>query len=130
MTTPSSIGTKVLASSFLVSGIIHLIKPAVFEPLLPKALPAHREINYASGVAEIACGVGLLTRARWAPVASAMLLFGIWSGNWQYAITVQNSSRASTPHKIAAWARVPMQLPLIRIALRAGHSAQPSLASD
>ena len=130
MTTHSPIGTKILAGSFLVSGIIHLIKPSVFEPLLPKALPAHREINYASGVSEIACGVGLLTRARWAPVASATLLFGIWAGNWQYAITVQNSSRASTPHKIAAWARVPMQLPLIRIALKARASAQPSLPSD
>lgn len=56
MTTPLPIGTKILAGSFLTSGIAHLVRPDLFEPLMPSALPAHREIIYASGVAEIVCG--------------------------------------------------------------------------
>lgn len=116
MTTPLPIGTKILAGSFLTSGIVHLVRPDLFEPLMPSALPAHREIIYASGVAEIVCGVGLLTRQRWAPIASATLLLAIWAGNWEYALKVQRSTRASTPHKVGAWLRVPMQVPMIRTA--------------
>ncbi len=116
MTTPLAIGTRILAGSFLTSGLVHLVRPAIFEPLLPRALPAHREIIYASGVAEIVCGVGLLTRQRWAPIASATLLVAVWAGNWEYALSVQRSERTSTAHKVGAWLRVPMQIPMIRTA--------------
>ncbi|MDA3022947.1 MAG: DoxX family protein [Actinomycetota bacterium] len=118
MTTHLPIGTKILAGSFLTSGIVHLVQPDAFEPLMPRGLPAHREIIYASGVAEIVCGVGLLTRQRWAPLASATLLLAVWVGNWEYAIKVQRSARTSTPHKVGAWLRVPIQVPMIRVALK------------
>ena len=32
------LGTKLLAGSFLVSGVVHLVRPQVFEPLIPPGL--------------------------------------------------------------------------------------------
>ena len=45
---------KVLVGAFLVSGTVHLVRPETFEPLMPEMVPAHREVIYASGVAELA----------------------------------------------------------------------------
>ena len=123
MTTQLPIGTKFLAGSFLTSGLVHLVRPAIFEPLMPRTLPAHREIIYASGVAEIVCGVGLLARQRWAPIASASWVVAVWVGNWEYALSVQRSERTSTAHKVGAWLRVPMQVPMIRAALKSRPEA-------
>lgn len=63
MTTSSSLprGARAVASAFVVSGIIHLVRPQVFEPLVPPVLPRRRELVYASGVAEIVCAAGLFT---------------------------------------------------------------------
>lgn len=109
-------GTMLVAGSFLASGAIHLARPQVFYPLIPDALGDKRAWTYASGVAEIACGIGLLTRQRWAPAATTAVLAGVWVGNWTYAIRVQQSSRTSTAHKAVAWARIPLQLPMMRAA--------------
>ena len=52
---------------FVASGAVHLVRPETFEPLMPQVVPAHREVIYASGVAELVCAAGLLhprTRRR------------------------------------------------------------------
>jgi len=112
----------VVVGAFLVSGTTHLVRPEVFEPLMPDWVPAHREVILASGVAEIACAVGMLlppTR-RLAGLASAALLVGVFPGNVTMALDVQRGR--STPFKAAAWARLPLQLPMIRGAWRAGRA--------
>src|SRR5690625_3691539 len=53
-------GPKIVTAAFLVSGVVHLVRPAVFEAIVPRALPHKRELVYASGLAELACAVGLL----------------------------------------------------------------------
>lgn len=45
---------------FVFTGILHFVKPRVYEAIMPDWLPAHRELVYASGVAEIAAGAALL----------------------------------------------------------------------
>ncbi|MFC5127966.1 hypothetical protein ACFPRL_33080 [Pseudoclavibacter helvolus] len=56
---------------FAISGVIHLVKPAVFEPIIPKPLRGKaRELVVASGVAELACAAGLL-RESTRPAAGA-----------------------------------------------------------
>jgi uncharacterized membrane protein len=107
-----------LTTGFAVSGLVHLIRPQVFEPIVPKALPAHRALVYASGVAELVCAAGLQRRSRWAPLASAALLLAVWPANGQHAVSVQRSGRAATWRKAAVWARLPLQVPMIRTALR------------
>ena len=118
MTTPLPAGTRLILGAFAVSGVVHLVRPGVFEPLVPPALPARRALVYVSGLAELACAYGLLSRRRWAPAASAALLTAVWPANGQYALDVQRSRRSSGAHKAIAWARLPLQLPMIRAARR------------
>ena len=43
---------------FVLAGIMHFVKPRMYEAIMPPWLPRHRELVYASGVAEIAGGAG------------------------------------------------------------------------
>ncbi|MCU0302081.1 MAG: hypothetical protein MUF35_10855, partial [Candidatus Nanopelagicales bacterium] len=65
-----------------------------------------------SGVAELVCAAGLLTRQPWAPAATTATLAVVWVGNLQMALDVQRSRRPGW-QKAAAWARMPLQLPLL-----------------
>jgi uncharacterized membrane protein len=108
-----------LAGIFTVSGVVHLVRPELYEPLMPSWVPAHREVIYGSGVAELICAAGLLhprTR-RAAGYASAALLVAVFPGNLKMA---DDSRRTrSTRFKVLAFGRLPLQLPMIRAALRA-----------
>ena len=112
---------RFLAVLFGVSGVIHLVRPRVYEPLMPSWVPAHREVILASGAAEIACAVGLAVPAtrRAAGWASVLLLLGVYPGNLKMAADALASD--STPLKVAALARLPLQVPMIRAALRAAR---------
>ena len=113
--------TTGLAVLFGVLGTLHFLKPLPFEQIVPRALPRKKELVYASGVAELACAVGLLhprTR-RVAGLASAGLLVAIFPANVQMAADLQR--KGSRPAQAIAWARLPLQLPLIRWALKAAR---------
>lgn len=121
MSAPLRRDAKIVIGAFLVSGTVHLVKPEVFEPLMPSWVPAHREVIVGSGVAEIACALGMLlprTR-RLAGLASAALLVGVYPGNVKMAVDA--SKTRNVPFKAAALARLPLQVPMIRGALRAGR---------
>ena len=108
-----------LVGIFGVSGVLHLTRPRLYEPLMPAWVPAHREVIYGSGVAELVCAGGLLhprTR-RVAGFASAALLVAIFPGNLKMADDARRSR--STRFKAIAFGRLPLQLPMIRAALRA-----------
>lgn len=112
-----------LAAVFATSGAIHLAKPEVYEPIMPKVVPAHREVILASGVAELGCAAGLLhprTRrsAGWASVA---LLLAVYPANFKMAADAQKGR--NTALKAGSLARLPMQLPMIRTAWRAARSS-------
>jgi uncharacterized membrane protein len=111
-----------LAGIFTVSGVVHLVRPWVFKPLMPSWVPAHREVIYASGVAELACAAGLVSprTRRVAGPASALLLVAVFPGNVKMAVDASRTPH--TAYKVAAFARLPLQLPMVRTALRAGRS--------
>jgi uncharacterized membrane protein len=117
-----------LAGLFLASGTMHFVKPAPFEAIVPKQLPSHGALVYASGAAEIACAVGLFiprTR-RVAGLVSAALLVAVFPAN--VTMTAQAKRRldrdpddlAKRGYLAATVARLPLQWPMIRTALRAG----------
>jgi uncharacterized membrane protein len=120
---------KVIGGIFAVSGVVHLVKPEVYEPLIPDWLPGAREIVLASGVAELACAAGLAhprTR-RAAGWASAALLVAVFPGNVQMAVDAMGTD--NTALKIGSVARLPLQVPLIWLAARAARSVSPSAGS-
>jgi uncharacterized membrane protein len=113
---------KVLAGILGVSGVIHLVRPETYEPIMPDVVPAHHEVILASGVVELLCSAGLLhprTRqlAGWASMA---LLLGVYPANIKMALDANESD--NTGFKAAAWGRLPLQLPMIRSAWKAAHS--------
>jgi uncharacterized membrane protein len=87
--------------------------------LVPAALPARDEIVLVSGIAELACAAGLLTQARWAGLASALLLVAVFPGNVAFAIDSASGPATSPLVVAAAWGRLPLQIALIWAALQA-----------
>jgi uncharacterized membrane protein len=115
---------KAVTGAFVVSGITHLVKPEVFEPLVPEQLPGgSRPWVVWSGVAELACAAGMLhPRTRKAAAyASAALLAGVLPGNVKMAADAQRGD--NTALKALTLARVPLQGPMIRGMLKAARAA-------
>lgn len=107
---------------FIFAGIMHFVIPRTYEAIMPEWLPAHRELVYASGVAEAASGAAMLhPRTRragmWAAVAT---LLAVFPANIHMAL---NPDRyPDVPGGAGAlWARLPLQALLIAWALAAGR---------
>ena len=125
-----------LAALFVGSGLVHLIRPDVYMPIMPPSLPYPAELILVSGVAEIAGGVGLLfppTR-RVARHGLIALLIAVFPANIQMAI---NGFASGAPSWILALllARLPLQPLLIWLVYRSGatvktHPAASRLSSD
>ncbi len=126
---PLGRGARGLVAAFAVSGTVHLVRPEVFEPIVPRALPARRALVVWSGVAELVCAAGLLVprTRRAAGIASAALLVAVYPANVQMAVdTVRSARRRTTTPRVAraalALARLPLQWPMVRWAATAGRS--------
>lgn len=111
-----------LGALFVGTGTLHLARPELFQSLVPAGLPAPDLIILASGVAELACAGGLLSGSRWAGPASALLLLAVFPGNVAFALTTGADPGASSLLVAAAWARLPVQVPLIWAALQSRPS--------
>jgi uncharacterized membrane protein len=112
--------TTGLAVLFGVLGTLHFVKPEPFVRIVPKVLPRKKELVYASGVAELACAAGLLhprTR-RLAGLAGAGLLVAVFPANVQMAADLRHAPPRT---RAIALGRLPLQLPLIRWALKAAR---------
>lgn len=115
---------KVVTGAFAVSGVVHLVKPEVFEPLIPEQLPGTKRAWVTwSGVAELACAAGLVVPAtrRPAALASAALLAGVFPGNVKMALDAQRSPNPVV--KGGTLARLPLQWPMIRSMLKVAREA-------
>lgn len=96
----------------LLAGLNHFLMPRVYEPLMPDYLPAHRQLIYASGVAEMLTGAGAMvpqTRryAGWLGVAT---LIGVFPANVHMA---QHPERFPGIPRWTMIVRLPMQLWMI-----------------
>jgi uncharacterized membrane protein len=110
-----------LGGFFLLAGSLHFLRPRPYVSIVPDALPRKREIVYASGIAELAGGAGVLappTRraAGWWLIAT---LIAIFPANVNMAV---NAPRYRAVPEPLLWARLPLQGLLIgwvwRAALR------------
>lgn len=115
----TALDTTALAALFATSGVAHFARPRPFERIVPRRLPHKRKLVYASGALELVCAAGLL-HARTRPAAgwlSAALLVGVFPANVQMAVSARRNS--STVFRAGTIVRLPLQLPMIRIAWRA-----------
>lgn len=83
---------------------------------MPPWLAFQTELIIVSGIAELVAVVGLLLKLRWAPVFTALVLLGVWPANWWFAIDSLGSGDVWLA--VAAWLRLPLQIPLIIWALK------------
>ena len=114
----------IMGGAFIGMGVLHFAKPAPFENIVPKALPRKKELVYASGVVEIVAGAMLLhprTR-RLGGLGAAGLLAGVFPANVQMTADALRSSRTPTWYKAGTVLRLPLQAPMIRIALKAARA--------
>ena len=108
-----------MACALAGMGMLHLAKPKPFDGLIPPELPGKpRTWTYASGVAELGVA-GLLAnpRTRRTGALSAVILFiGVFPGNIHMVRAWKR--KPVWPWKGIAWARLPLQLPMIGAAWR------------
>ena len=102
----------VLGVTFITTGALHFLRPRIYEAIMPRYLPAHRELVYASGVAEIAGGAGLLVPKTSKPAAWWLIatLVGVFPANVEMAVNAERFKRIPKP---LLYARLPLQGALI-----------------
>lgn len=107
---------------FALAGVLHFVRPEMYEAIMPEYLPAHRELVYASGVAEIAGGLGTLhpvtrTAGSWLSIAT---LVAVFPANVHMAINPERYE-GIPGGTVALYARLPLQALLIAWAYAAGR---------
>lgn len=111
---PEEAGRAILSVLFAGSGLMHLVTPRPYLSIMPAYLPSHEMLVAASGVAEIAGGLGLLippTRrvAGWGLIA---LLCAVFPANIEM-LRASMAEGASNWVLILLWLRLPLQPGLI-----------------
>lgn len=120
MTQRLGTGPLVLVSAMAVSGVVHLVRPRVFDAVVPRGLPGSaRGWVLVSGVAELACAAATV----WPPtravggLASAALMVAVFPGN------VQMARDARGPRaRVITLLRLPLQVPLVQWGLHAARA--------
>jgi uncharacterized membrane protein len=111
-----------LAVMFGASGLTHLVRPELFESIMPRVIPqrAHRWLIYLSGIAELICADGLRRQRRWAGTASAVVLAAVFPANVQMALDAGSGRNPGVAdNRLLAWSRLPLQIPMVQAALKA-----------
>ncbi len=104
---------------FALAGLSHLLRPTTYDDIVPPALPGPARCwTIGSGVAEL--GLAALVAARRTRAAggllSAAFLVAVLPANVR---TVRMVADRSAAVRAIAWARLPLQVPLVALALRA-----------
>jgi uncharacterized membrane protein len=107
-----------IAALLIGVGTTHFLAPKPFDDIVPAELPGSpRLYTYASGVAEVSIGALLLARRtrRFGALAAAVLFVAVFPANINM---VRLWWDKPWPMRIAALARLPLQIPMITAALK------------
>ena len=105
-----------LAALLTVTGTLHFAVPAPFIAIVPTRLPHKAGLVAVSGIAELVSATllaGPRTRSIGGLVAAAILV-AVFPANISMAL---RSSGRRPVYRIVAWARLPLQVPLVAWAL-------------
>ena len=92
------------------AGVMHFVKPRWYMRIMPPYLPAHRELVYASGVAEIAGALGTMHPRTRRPAGLFLIatLLAVFPANVHMALHPEDFE--DVPGGAAAlYARLPLQ---------------------
>lgn len=112
-----------LAALLGAARVLHLAVPDFFDSMVPAALPGDpRWWTYASGVAElgVAAAIAVPRTRRLGGLAAAALFVAVFPAN--IAMAIDWSDRSVT-EQVVAYARLPLQIPLIWWAWRVHRNA-------
>ena len=114
-----------LAGVLVSAGALHFAVPAPYASIVPRVLGAPRVWVALSGLAEVACGVGVaLPRSRrGAAWASAALFVAVFPANVQMALDADGGGGLAT-NPVVAWGRLPLQVPLVLWAVAVARGAR------
>ena len=111
-----------LASLLAGAGATHFAVPKPYDAIVPRRLPGSpRTWTYASGAVELAVAAAVASRRtrRAGGLAAAALFAAVFPANVQMALDWRHRP---VPLRAVAYGRLPLQLPLIRLALRVGRA--------
>ncbi|MGJ7907398.1 hypothetical protein ACOQFL_13080 [Actinopolyspora sp. H202] len=107
-----------LAGSLTLTGVLHFLLPRPFDSIVPRRLPgSSRTWTYLSGAAELGCAAAVThprSRRVGATVTTALFV-AVFPANIKMALDYRDRS---IPLRFVAYARLPLQLPLIQWSLR------------
>ncbi|MEK0414896.1 MAG: hypothetical protein RL352_293 [Actinomycetota bacterium] len=104
---------KLLAAFLLVAGAAHFLNPDFFDAIVPPWAPGSaRFATYASGVAELLVGFGILVKQtrRYALWSAAALFVAVYPANLYMAWDWRDRELAD---RLVAYGRLPLQIPMI-----------------
>jgi uncharacterized membrane protein len=107
---------------FVFAGVMHFVIPDTYEAIIPDYLPAHRALVYASGVAEIAGGLGAIlpsTRKK-ARLLNIATLLAVFPANVHMALHPDRYKKVPGG-KPALYGRLPIQALFLAWANAAGE---------
>jgi len=123
MRTDARLPAWLLTGLLGAGGVIHFAVPGPYDGLIPSFLPGSPRLwTYGSGVLELAIGAAVAhptTRRRGAQ-AAALLFVAVFPANIKMAI---DWSDRSLPEQAIAYARLPLQVPLVLWALSVARTA-------
>ncbi len=111
-----NLGAYIQAAVYIVAGLNHFIKPKMYMAIMPPYIPAHPQMVFWSGVAEVVLGVGMLFPATrsYAAWGLIFLLIAVFPANVFMATSEQFASLSPW----IRWGRLPIQGLLIWWAYR------------
>jgi uncharacterized membrane protein len=106
---------RLVGPLFVLAGALHFVVPKTYVAMMPRYLPAHRELVYASGVAEIAGGVGLMhpSTRSWAARWLIATLVAVFPANLNMAMNPDRYAERIPGGEATLIARLPLQALLI-----------------
>jgi uncharacterized membrane protein len=114
---------KLFGPLFVFAGAMHFLRTRWYERMMPSYLPRHRELVYASGVAEVAGGLALMHPAtrRAGSAWSVATLLAVFPANLNMALNAERYEKGVPGGEAALWARLPVQALFIWWAYAAGE---------
>lgn len=115
---------RVLAGLLAGAGVAHFAVPRQFDAIVPRSLPGTpRTWTYVSGVAELALAatVAVPRTRRAGGLLAAGFFAAVFPANIKMALEARDRP---APQRAAAYARLPLQAPLIGWALNVSRAAR------